>query len=175
MGFIGEHSGFGAAAAAAFLASDFLGLGALGGDEAPLLHFNFIEQQSAGQEAVETLLAGGLAFDLQAGRAMEQHDAGGGLVNVLAAVSARADKGFFDVGIADAQCGHALGELGLFVGADGERVHRRRVADETGSGEQFWEAVWGMFIEPRQNDRPAQGNSIVQTACPVLRVRLVCV
>ena len=131
MSLIGEHPLFGAAAATPFLAADLLDCGALGGHVARAEGFDLVEQQAAGQEAVEALLAGGLAFDLQAGRAMEQHDAGGGLVDILAAVPAGADKGFFEVGLAHAQCGHALGELGFFVGADGERVHGGRIVRRT--------------------------------------------
>lgn len=127
MGLVGEHPLLGAAAATAFLAAYLLNAVALGGDVAVLERFNLVEQQAAGQEAVESLLAGSLAFDLQAGRTVEQHDAGGGLVDVLAAMSAGADKGFFDVGLAHAQCGHALGQLGFFVGADGERVHGGKI------------------------------------------------
>ena len=99
-----------------------------GGDVAGAELLDLVEQEAAGEEAVEALLAGGLALDLQAGGAMEEHDAGGGLVDVLAAVAAGADEGFFDVRLADAERGHALGELGFFVRADGERGHGGRVA-----------------------------------------------
>jgi len=61
-------------------------------------------------------LAGFLAFDLQAAWAMEQHYAGGYLVNVLTAMTAGADEGFFDVGFAHAQGSHALCKLCFFVG-----------------------------------------------------------
>ena len=76
-------------------------------------------------------LAGGLAFDLEAGRTMEQHHAGGHLVNVLSAMSAGTDEGFFDVGFADSQSSHALCKLCFFVarnleGAHGARVTARR-------------------------------------------------
>ena len=54
---------------------------------------------------------------------MEQHDAGGGLVDVLAAVAAGADECFVDVRLAHAERGHALGELGFLFGADGKRTH----------------------------------------------------
>ena len=94
--------------------------GALGGDVALPQLLDLVEQEPAGQEPVEALLAGGLAFDLHPGRPVEQHDAGGGLVDVLAAVPAGADKGLLDVRLAHTQRSHALGELGLFVGADGE-------------------------------------------------------
>jgi len=127
VGFIGEHPLLGAAAATAFLAANLLDAVALGGDVTFLKGFDLVEQQAASQETVESLLACGLAFDLQAGRTVEQHDARGGLVHVLAAVPAGPDKGLFDVGLAHAECGHALDELGFFVGADGERVHGGRI------------------------------------------------
>ena len=132
VGFVGEHALFGAAAAAAFLPANLLDAGALGGHLAGAPGFDFVEEQAAGEEAVEALLAGGLALDLEAGGAMQQHDAGGGFVDVLAAMPAGADEGLFQVGFADAQGGHALGELGFFVGADGERVHAGKLPGRRG-------------------------------------------
>lgn len=128
VGFIGEHSLLGAAAATAFLAADLLGAGAFGGDVARAEGFDLVEQQAASEKAVEALLAGGLAFDLQTGRSVQEHYAGGGLVDILAAVAARPDEGLFDVGFTNTQSGHALGQLGFFVGADGEGVHGGRIA-----------------------------------------------
>ena len=113
MGFVGEHPGFGAAGTFAFLSADLFNLGASRGDEAVLLRLNLVQQQAPGDETVESLLAGLLAFDLQAGRTMEQHHAGGNLVDVLSAVPAGADKGFLDVRLAHAERGHALRELGF--------------------------------------------------------------
>ena len=57
----------------------------------------FFQQKAAGEKTVEPLLSGGLAFYLQAGRLVHQHDAGGGLVDILAAVAARTDERFLDV------------------------------------------------------------------------------
>ena len=128
MRFIGEHPLLGAAAAAALLAANLLDGGTLGADEALLKGLDLVEQKATSQETVQSLLAGCLALDLQTGWTVEQHDAGGGLVDVLAAVPAGADEGFFNVGFADAEGGHALGELGFFVQADGERVHASRIA-----------------------------------------------
>ena len=128
MGFVGQHPLFGAAAAAALLAADLLGAGELGRHLAGTQGLDLVEQEAAGQKAVEPLLPSSLALHLQAGRAMEQHDTGGGLVHVLAAVPTGPDKGFFDVGFTHAECGHALGELGFFVRADRERFHGRRLA-----------------------------------------------
>ena len=84
---VGEHALFGAAAALAFLAADFLDAGALGIDMAFLEGFDLVEQQATCEKAIESLLARGLAFDLKTRRPMEQHHAGGGLVDVLAAVT----------------------------------------------------------------------------------------
>ena len=91
-GFVGEHSFFCAPRPFPFLAPDFLDARALGVHAAFLKGFDFVEQQPSGEEAVEALLARGLAFHLQAGRSVEQHYACRGLVDVLAAVPAGADK-----------------------------------------------------------------------------------
>ena len=85
---IGEHPLLGAAAATPFLASDSLDAGAFGGDVARAEGFELVEQEPAGQEAVKALLAGGLAFDLQTGGPVEEHDARRSLVDILAAVAA---------------------------------------------------------------------------------------
>src|SRR5437867_41001 len=66
--------------------------------------FDFVQQKPAGEEPVEALLARGLAFDLETGRTMEQHHTRGALIDVLAAMTARTDEGFFDVRFAHAQC-----------------------------------------------------------------------
>ena len=80
--------------------------------------FNFVDQESAGNEPVEALLACGLALDLKPSGFMQQHDARGGLVDVLAAMSARTDESLFDVRIADAQSRHPLRELRFAIGTD---------------------------------------------------------
>ena len=51
VGFIGEHPLFGAAAATAFLAADFLDTGALGGNVASPQFLDLVEQEPAGQKA----------------------------------------------------------------------------------------------------------------------------
>ena len=128
VGFVGEHPRLGAARTFPFLAADFLDAGALGGHIAAFQRFNLVEQEAAGDEAVESLLAGGLTFDLQAGRTVQQHHTGGGLVDVLSTMAAGADKGFFNVSFAHAQRDHALRELGFLFRADRERAHVVRVA-----------------------------------------------
>ena len=123
-----EHALFGAAAATTFLPADFLDAGALGIHVAFLEGFDLVEQEPAGEKAVESLLARGLAFDLKTRWPVEQHHAGGGLVDVLAAVSAGTDKRLVDVGFAHAERGHALGELDFLLRADRERAHGVSVA-----------------------------------------------
>jgi hypothetical protein len=61
-GFVVEHPGLGAAAAPSFLASDFLALGPVGIGYALAQRHDLVEQQATGDEPVETLLTGGLAF-----------------------------------------------------------------------------------------------------------------
>src|SRR5207249_1479306 len=95
--FVGQHPFFGAATAAALLAADFFDARALGGDVTFLLLLNFVQQQAASQKAVESLMACRLAFDLEACRAVKQHDAGGAFIDVLAAVTAGSNEGFFNV------------------------------------------------------------------------------
>ncbi|HYV35863.1 MAG TPA: hypothetical protein VE988_09185 [Gemmataceae bacterium] len=99
---VGEQALFRAARPFPFLAADFFNPSAFGIQASFLKGFDFVQQKAAGQETVEALLSRGLAFDLQAGRTVEQHHARGRLVDVLAAVPARPDKRFFDVGFAHA-------------------------------------------------------------------------
>ena len=108
MGFVSKHSCFGAAAATPLLPADFFGAGSFGFDEAFLPGLDFVQEQAASNKSIEALLAGGLGFDLQTCRAMKEHDAGGGFVDVLAAMAAGADEGFFEVGLAHPESGHAL-------------------------------------------------------------------
>src|SRR6266850_6455122 len=85
--FVRQHSILRAPAAFALLAADFFFLHPLSFDEAPLQPFDLVEQKPAGNEAVQPLLASGLALHLHTSGPMMQHDAGGTLVHVLAAVS----------------------------------------------------------------------------------------
>ncbi len=128
MRLVGEHPRFGAAGPLAFLAADFFHLGALRGDEAILLFLDFIEQQAPRDETVHPLLARLLTFHLHAGRPMQEHHAGGNLVDVLPAVAARTDEGFLNVGLAHLQRGHAQSQLIGFFEADRKRTHAGNVA-----------------------------------------------
>ena len=129
VGFVGQDSLFGGAAATAFLAAKFLDSGALGLRSALLEALDFVEQKLSGEKAVEALLARGLAFDLEAGGTVKKHHARGCLVDVLAAVPARADKGLLEVGFTDVQHGHAPGELVFLFQADGQCAHGGSVAE----------------------------------------------
>ena len=92
MGFVGEDALLGPATPAAFLAAYFFKAFTFRIRAAFTEALNFIQKQLASKQTVLTLLPRGLAFDLQAGGTMEQHDAGGRLVDILPAVSARADE-----------------------------------------------------------------------------------
>jgi hypothetical protein len=115
-GFSSEHTFFGGATAGTLLAADFLDAGAFGGSALFSDGFNFVQEELASEKSVEALLAGFLTFDLNTAGSMKEHDAGGDFVDVLAAVTAGADEGFFDVRFADVEGGHPLGELRFFVG-----------------------------------------------------------
>jgi hypothetical protein len=126
--FVGEHSVFRRAGTFSFLAAGFfdarsLGIGSFAADG-----FDFIQQQFPGDEAVHALLAGFLAFHLNAAGAMQQHDTGGNFVDVLPAMAAGANEGFLNIALAQAEGGHALGQLIFLVETDGERAHGCNVA-----------------------------------------------
>jgi len=107
MGFIGQHAVAGAAAALAFLAPDFFNPRPFGRDLAGFERLDFIQQQATREKAVESLLARALAFDLDPCRPVENHDAGGGFIHVLAAVTARADESLLQISFADLQSSHS--------------------------------------------------------------------
>jgi len=121
-GFVSEHAFFGPATPLALLPADLLHPGPLRRDPTGLQLFNFVEQQPPGNESIESLLTGGLALNLEAGWAVEQHDAGGRFINILPAVASGFDKDFLDIGLAHSQGGHALGKLLFFF-----RIHRKRI------------------------------------------------
>lgn len=119
----GEHSFFRSLGAFAFLAAEFFDLRPLRGQPVLPLLLDLVEQQPARDVTIHPLLPGILAFDLNARRPMQQHDAGGNLVHVLPAVPAAADKRFLNVHLAHAQRGHALRKLVFLFETDGERAH----------------------------------------------------
>ena len=111
VGFVSQHLLLGAVASASFLASMLLGAGLLGGGGTFLQRFDLIEEQPPREDAVESLLPAALTLDLQPGGSMEQHYAGGGFVHILPSMSARPNKGFFNVGLSYSQRRHALRQL----------------------------------------------------------------
>jgi hypothetical protein len=132
-GFVSEHPRFGPAASLAFLPADFLDAGLLRSHLPGLELFNFVEQQPPGNESVETLLTRCLALDLQAGWAVEQHDAGRRFINILTPMPSGPDKSFLDIGLAHPQGGHALGELLCLFWIYGKRSHCRSLAERAGN------------------------------------------
>jgi len=122
-GFLGQYSFFRAMAATAFLAAHLFNPGAFGGEAFFSHRLNFVEQEFAGEKAVETLLASFLAFDLHASRTMKQHDARGYFIDVLAAMTAGADECFFNIRFAHAEGSHPLGKLCLFIGCRLKGAH----------------------------------------------------
>ncbi len=81
---------------------------------------DFVQQKTPRQETIEPLLAGRLAFHLEPGRTVNQHYAGRGLVDILAAVTARPDERLVQISLPHAQAGHPLCQLVCFLEADRE-------------------------------------------------------
>ena len=123
MGFIRQHTLLGAAAAFSLLSPDLLDTGPFGGDKTVPLLLNAIEEKFTGQKPVQSLLPGFLAAHLEASRAMHQQDAGVDLVDVLAAVTAGAHEGLFEVVLQHSKLGHAAAQLGCLFRADRECAH----------------------------------------------------
>jgi hypothetical protein len=110
-GFVSQHPLFGSVTPLALLPADLLDTGLLRGHLPGLQLFNLVQQKPPGKEPIESLLARGLALDLQAGWAVEQHDARGRFIHILTPMSTRPHKRLVDIGLPHAQGGHALGEL----------------------------------------------------------------
>jgi hypothetical protein len=128
MRLVRQHSLLRAVRPFTLLATNLFNLGALRIRSAFRLRFDFVEQQTARKEAIQTLVACGLTFDLHSGRTMKQHHASGCLVDVLPAVTAGTDEGFLNVGFAHSQLTHALGELVFLFKTDRECAHTTIVA-----------------------------------------------
>src|SRR5438093_12485484 len=88
--FIGQHPILRAFGELPFGPADFFDASDFRVQPAFATRLDFVEQQTAGDEAIQTLLARGLTFDLHAAGTMQQHHAGRGLVDVLPAVAAGA-------------------------------------------------------------------------------------
>jgi hypothetical protein len=128
MGFVGEHPRFGPAAPLAFLPPDFLDAGLLRSHMPGLQFFNFVEQQPPGNESIQSLLTRRLALHLQAGGAVEQHDARRRFVDILAPMSTGPHKSFLNIGLPHPQGGHPLGELLCLIWIHRKRSHARSLA-----------------------------------------------
>jgi hypothetical protein len=120
-GLVSEHPFFGSATPLTLLSADLLHMGSLSRGSTGLQLFNFVQQQPPGNESIKPLLTRCLALDLQAGWAVEQHDARRRFINILTPVSSGSHKRFFYIGFAYPQGGHALGELLCLF-----RIHRKR-------------------------------------------------
>jgi hypothetical protein len=70
-GLVGQHAVLGGGAAGALLAAEFLPASALGGGGEAPGGFELVEEELAGEEAIPALVAGGLAFDAEAGGAVK--------------------------------------------------------------------------------------------------------
>ena len=130
MGFVGEHPRFGPATPLALLAPDFLDSGYLCRHLPGLFPFNFVEQYPPGNEPIESLLTCRLALHLEAGWAVEQHDARGRFIDILPAMPSRSHKGFFDIGLTHPQGGHPLGKLLCLIRVHRKRSHRSNLVEQ---------------------------------------------
>jgi hypothetical protein len=123
--FVGEHFILGPLGTLALLASDLrdplFGRAPFSLDD-PL---EFIGQDATGQETVERLRTLLLAFDLEAGGDVLEIDARRDLVDVLAAVAARADELLLDVLLEQPELLHPLAESLFLVGGDVEDGHAK--------------------------------------------------
>ena len=126
MRLVGQHPLFRPPAAPPLLAPDFFNARSFRGNGARSQRLDFIQEQAACDEPVEPLLAGRLALHLQAGRAMEEHHASSGFVDILASVASGTNEGLFQVCLVHPKRRHALRQLALFLGANGERAHARQ-------------------------------------------------
>ena len=126
-GLVGEDALFGAFASTALLSAQLFALAPRGIRSCFLAGLELVEQQFPGEQSVSSLVSGRLAFDLESGRKVNQHDAGRSLVDVLTAVPRRADERLAQVGLANTQAGHPLGEPG--VGIHGGGIHRGSLTD----------------------------------------------
>ena len=97
MRLIRQHPLFRPAAPASFLAANFFRAGLLSRHRSRLQPLDFIEQKSPRHEPIQALLPGGLAFDPQPGRPMQQHDASRALIDVLPTMTPRPHERFLKV------------------------------------------------------------------------------
>jgi|GEM_PF-6327521 len=141
MSLVGKHPFSGSTRPPPFLAANFLNPSLLGRNKAFLHSLDLVEQHPPRQEPVHPLLSRALAFDAYPCGPVHQHDASGGLVDVLAAVAAGANKCLLKIGLAHAKRGHALHKLRLFLERNWKRIHAPKVEylkeDGNSQGELF--------------------------------------
>jgi hypothetical protein len=106
MRFVGEDAPFGGFAAASLLAASFFDPGPFGGGALLSNRLDFIDEELSRQRTIHTLIPANLALDLNTGGSMQQHHAGRSLIDVLAPMTARADKTFIDILLANSEHGH---------------------------------------------------------------------
>jgi len=111
-----EHAFFRGSTAWAFLAAKFFDTGPFGGGPFFSNQLDLVEKELAREKTIQTLLTRFLAFYLQSAWPVQKHHAGGGLIDVLAAMPTGADKRLFYIRFAHAKGSHALGKLRFFVG-----------------------------------------------------------
>lgn len=128
-GFISEHPRFGSATPLTLLPADLLYSGSLRSHLPGLQFFNFVEQKPPSYEPIESLLTRCLALNLQAGWAVEQHDARCRFINILTPMSSGSHKSFFYIGLAYPQGGHTLGELLCLLWIHRKRCHCRSLVE----------------------------------------------
>jgi hypothetical protein len=130
MGFVSEHPRLGPAALLALLSAYLLDSGYLRRHLPGLFPFNFVEQDTPGNKPIESLLTSGLALDLQAGWAVEQHHAGRRFIDVLTPMPSGSHKSFFDIGLTHPQGSHPLGELLCLIWVHGKCGHCRSLVEQ---------------------------------------------
>ena len=135
--FIPKHLFLGAAGTPSFLPADLGDPFSFGAYDSQLPFFYFIEQDPAGQKAVEGLGALPLAANFDSGWTVFELDAGGDLVHILPAGSAGADEIFLQIRLPNPEPLHSAEERLLLCRGNGEERHRfsEEVLPAKGSGQ----------------------------------------
>ena len=84
---------------------------------------DLVQQELPSESAILALVARGLALDLNSTWAVDQHHAGGSLVDVLAAMAARTNEGLLDIRLVHTQRCHALCEFSILICGHGRSAH----------------------------------------------------
>ncbi len=120
MCFVGQDASLGRGAATPFLASDAFTFSPESLPCDPLSGFQLLEKPLQSEFPIPSLIPRLLTFHHDAGRPVQEHHAGGDLVDVLAAVAARPDKRLLKVALPDSQPPKSLGP-GIRAGTPGLR------------------------------------------------------